>query len=189
MKNLGTIGSEIIFDHHIGDLKDFVIVHDSGRRSAYGSSDKNMRGSSILSSIYGGFDNDVFVRLESAFRAIEKENELLREKYIRWQKERPNVHGVEDRDRIIDTLEKRIVELQSENNRYKTQGSVSVNISGNMEDAENKIRSLNNRIIDLEAQLRNARSSSSAANISASSGSGNVQEYEIKIRTLNSRIQ
>ena len=84
MKNLGTIGSEIIFDHHIGDLKDFVIVHDSGRRSAYGSSDKNMRGSSILSSIYGGFDNDVFARFESAFRAIEKENELLREKYIRW---------------------------------------------------------------------------------------------------------
>ena len=57
-----------------------------------------------------------------------------------------------------------------------------------MEDAENKIRSLNNRIIDLEAQLRNARSSSSV-NISASSGSGNVQEYEIIIKTLNSRIQ
>lgn len=50
---------------------------------------------------------------------------------MRWQKERPNVHGVEDRDRIIDNLEKKIVELSSELNRYKTQSSVSVNVVGN----------------------------------------------------------
>ena len=49
---------------------------------------------------------------------------------MRWQKERPNVHGVEDRDRI-DNLEKKIVELSSELNKFKSQGSVSVNVVGN----------------------------------------------------------
>lgn len=113
IKGLNTIGSDIIFEHHTGDLKDFAIIQTNGQRSNYGSIDKNMVGSSILSSIYGGFDNNVFVRLESAFRAIEKENQLLRDKYIRWQTDRPNVHGVEDRNKIIDTLEKKIVELSS----------------------------------------------------------------------------
>lgn len=70
------------------------MITESGKRINYGSKDKNALGSSILSSIYGGFDNDVFVRLESSFRAIEKENQLLREKYIKWQTDRPNVHGV-----------------------------------------------------------------------------------------------
>lgn len=55
----------------------------------------------------------------------------MRDKYLRWQKERPNIHGVEDRDRIIDTLEKRIVELSSELSSFKSQGSVSVNVVGN----------------------------------------------------------
>jgi len=76
-----------------------------------------------------GTSNDVLVRLESSFRSIEKENQLLREKYIRWQKGMPNVHGVEDRDRIIDTLEKRIAELNSELTRMKSQSTVSVNVS------------------------------------------------------------
>lgn len=76
-------------------------------------------------------DPKFFTLFESRFRALTKENELLRDKYLRWQKERPNVHGVEDRDRIIDNLEKKIVELSSELNRYKSQGSVSVNVVGN----------------------------------------------------------
>lgn len=104
IRDLDCIGSNIIFEHHTGDLKDFALVQTGGQRSTYGSSNVNQVGSSILSSIYGGFDNNVFVRLESAFRAIEKENQLLRDKYIRWQSDRPNVHGVEDRERIIDSL-------------------------------------------------------------------------------------
>jgi hypothetical protein len=76
-------------------------------------------------------DPKYFTLFESRFRALTKENELLRDKYLRWQKERPNVHGVEDRDRIIDNLEKKIVELSSELNRFKTQSSVSVNVVGN----------------------------------------------------------
>lgn len=104
IRGLENIGSEIIFDHHTGDLRNFALIDSEGHRTTYGSLDKNLVGSSVLSSIYGGFDNNVFVRLESAFRAIEKENQLLRDKYIRWQQERPNVHGVEDRERIIDNL-------------------------------------------------------------------------------------
>jgi len=73
---------------------------------------------------------------------------------LRWQKERPNVHGVEDRDRIIDNLEKKIVELSSELNRYKSQGSVSVNVVGNTQEYELKIRTLNSKNQELESQLR-----------------------------------
>jgi hypothetical protein len=80
----------------------------------------------------GNFSDPKFFTLfESRFRALTKENELLRDKYLRWQRERPNVHGVEDRDRIIDNLEKKIVELSSELNGFKTQSSVSVNVVGN----------------------------------------------------------
>lgn len=46
-------------------------------------------------------------------------------------KERPNIHGVEDRDRIINNLEQKIVELSSELNRVRSQSSVSVNVVGN----------------------------------------------------------
>lgn len=42
----------------------------------------------------GNLDNDVFMRVQGAFRALEKENELLRDKYVRWQVDRPNIHGV-----------------------------------------------------------------------------------------------
>ena len=170
------IGGQIIFEHHTGNLKDFALVDVNGHRTYYGSSDPNSIGSSILSSIYGGFNNDVFVRLESAFRAIEKENQLLRDKYIRWQVDRPNIHGVEDRERIIDSLEKRILELNSELNRYKSQSSVSVNISGDLQSYENKVRTLNNRIAELESQLRNSRQSS-VPQPAASTSDGNSKEY------------
>lgn len=76
-------------------------------------------------------DPKYFTLFESRFRALTKENELLREKYLRWQKERPNIHGVEDRDRIINNLEQKIVELSSELNRVRSQSSVSVNVVGN----------------------------------------------------------
>lgn len=67
------------------------------------------------------------------------------------------------------------------------QGSVSVNVTGDAQDYENKIRTLNNRIIDLESQLRNQRQTQSISQTSSSDA--NIKEYEIKIRTLNSRIQ
>lgn len=70
IRGLNTIGSEIVFEHHIGNLTDFALIDENGHRTHYGSTDANNIGSSILSSIYGGFDNNVFVRLESAFRAI-----------------------------------------------------------------------------------------------------------------------
>lgn len=90
-------------------------------------------------------DPQFFTLFESRFRALTKENELLRDKYLRWQKERPNVHGVEDRDRIIDNLEKKIVELQGELNKFRSQSSVSVNVVGNTQEYELKIRTLNSK--------------------------------------------
>lgn len=68
---------------------------------------------------------------DSRFRELLKQAELSRDMYLKLQKERPNIHGLEDRDRIIDNLERRIMELQSENNSYKTQSTVSVNVIGN----------------------------------------------------------
>ena len=41
--------------------------------------------------------------------------------------------GIEDRDRIIDTLEKKIAELSQELNMQKSQASVSVKVTGNTE--------------------------------------------------------
>ena len=125
----------------------------------------------------GNLDNDVLMRTQGAFRALETENAKLREKYIRWQTDRPNVHGVEDRDRIIDTLEKRIVELQSQINGFRTQSSVSVNVSGNTEAYERQVSTLNSRIADLEARLRaSASSSTQQFNQSSSMNSQNSQE-------------
>lgn len=64
---------------------------------------------------------------------------------MRWQKERPNIHGVEDRDRIINNLEQKIVELSSELNRVRSQSSVSVNVVGNTQEYELKVRTLNSK--------------------------------------------
>lgn len=157
VKDLQTIGNGIIYEH-----TSYLDPH--------------------LLKFAGNLDNDVFMRVQGAFRALEKENELLRDKYIRWQVDRPNIHGVEDRDRIIDTLERRIVELQGELNGFRSQSTVSVNVSGNTEAYERQIRTLNTRIQELEGRLKQTASSSQ---LSSSSN----QESEIKIRTLNSKIQ
>ena len=47
-----------------------------------------------------GSGND-FLRLQSAFRSLERENSLLKDKYVKWQKEFPNAQMVSDKERII----------------------------------------------------------------------------------------
>lgn len=107
IKDLDTIGSGIIFDHHTTGLKDFAMIQTSGKRTTFGSGDHNAIGSSVLSSIYGGFDNNVFVRLESSFRAIEEENKLLRTKFVR-ESGSTSIRDISDRDAILDKLDRKI---------------------------------------------------------------------------------
>lgn len=54
------------------------MVLESGHRTTYGSKDKNQVGSTVLSSIYGGYDNEYFSRLESNFRTLQAELNLER---------------------------------------------------------------------------------------------------------------
>ncbi len=72
-----------------------------------------------------------FLRLQSAFREIERENQILRTKYIKWQEERPNIHAIEDKNRIINSLTNQIATLTNDISSLRSQSSVSVNISGN----------------------------------------------------------
>ena len=91
-----------------------------------------------LTKFAGNFNSDIFVRLQGAFRALEKENQLLRDKHIRWQLDRPNIHGVEDRDRMINILETKIVELQEQLNRAGS-ASIGTSITSGSEGHERQI--------------------------------------------------
>jgi hypothetical protein len=85
----------------------------------------------ILGDIHG--DGEGYLRLQSAFRALTQENVLLRDKYVRWQKELPSTSLLADKERIIAGLSKQIVELSNEIATLRSQGSVSVNVSPNTE--------------------------------------------------------
>lgn len=80
--------------------------------------------------------------------------------------------GIEDRDRIIDTLEKKIAQLSQELNALKSQTSVSVKVSGNADEYQLKIRTLSSKIDELESQLRI-----------------NKIDFESKIRLKDNRIR
>lgn len=106
----------------------------------------------LLGDITGSDGN--FLRLQSAFRALTAENELLRARYVQWKEGLPNVHAIEDKDKIITNLTRQIVDLTSQIGSLKSQSSVAVNVSGNTQEYEIKIRTLNSRIQELESQLR-----------------------------------
>lgn len=53
----------------------------------------------VLGDIHG--TEEGFIRLESAFRALEEENSRLRNHYVRWQKEIPNASILVDKEKII----------------------------------------------------------------------------------------
>lgn len=105
-----------------------------------------------LGDIHGSDSN--FLRLQSAFRALEKENEVLKQRYIKWQVDQPNPHLLEDRDRIINNLRDQIVTLTTQISSLRGKETVSVNVQGNTQEYEIKIRTLNSKIQELESQLR-----------------------------------
>jgi hypothetical protein len=76
---------------------------------------------------------------------------------VRWQKEIPSAQAVSDKEKIIENLTRQIVGFTSEISTLKSQSSVNVNISGNTQEYEIKIRTLNSRIQELESQLRTQR--------------------------------
>jgi hypothetical protein len=84
-----------------------------------------------LGDIHG--TGDGFIRLQSAFRALEKENSLLRDKYVRWQKEVPNAQLLSDKERIIENLSRQIANLSTDLSQVRSQPSSSVNISANVQ--------------------------------------------------------
>lgn len=106
----------------------------------------------LLGDIHGSEEG--FIRLQSAFRTLERENELLREKYVKWQKEIPNAYAIQDKEKIIENLSNQIVLLTGQVSTFKSQSSVNVNVSSNTQEFEIKIRTLNSRIQELESQLR-----------------------------------
>ena len=109
----------------------------------------------VLGDIHG--QGDGFVRLQSAFRALERENQLLKERYVKWQKEIPNAQLISDKERIIENLSRQLSSLTTELSTAKSQPHTSVNVSGNTQEYEIKIRTLNSRIQELESQLRTQR--------------------------------
>jgi len=83
----------------------------------------------VLGDIHG--QGDGFIRLQSAFRALERENQLLKERYVKWQKEIPNAQLLSDKERIIENFSKQIANLTTELSTVKSQPTTSVNVTGN----------------------------------------------------------
>lgn len=63
----------------------------------------------LLGEIHGSDGN--FLRLQSAFRELERENQVLRESYIKLQTTQPSLTIAEDKERIISSLRSQIVSL------------------------------------------------------------------------------
>ena len=95
-----------------------------------------------------GLDSN-FLRLQSAFIALEKENEVLKQRYIKWQVDQPNPHLLEDRDRIINNLRDQIVTLTTQISSLRGKETVSVNVQGNTQEYEIKIRTLKSKNLSL----------------------------------------
>jgi hypothetical protein len=83
----------------------------------------------IIGEIHGTDGN--FLRLQSAFRELERENQVLRERYVKWQTDQPNAHLIDDKERTISSLRNQIVSLTNEISKLRSQSSVNVNVQGN----------------------------------------------------------
>lgn len=63
----------------------------------------------MLGEIHGSDGN--FLRLQSAFRELERENQVLRERYVKLQSSQPSMTASEDKERIISSLRSQIASL------------------------------------------------------------------------------
>lgn len=124
----------------------------------------------LLGEIHGTDGN--FLRLQSAFRELERENQVLKERYIKWQTSQPSLTISEDKERIISSLRSQIASLTNEISSLKAKSQVSVNVQGNTQEYEIKIRTLNSKIQELESQLRTQK-----------------VDYEGQLRTKNTTIR
>ena len=77
-------------------------------------------------------NGDGYIRLQSAFRALERENQLLKDRYVKWQKDVPNAQLLTDKERVIENLSKQIATLTTELSTVKSQphtGGVRVDVN------------------------------------------------------------
>lgn len=81
----------------------------------------------VLGDINGS--DEGYFRLQSAFRALEKENELLRDRYVKWQKEIPNASLLSDKERVIENLTRQIADLTLQVSSYRSQPVTNVNVT------------------------------------------------------------
>jgi hypothetical protein len=72
-----------------------------------------------------------YIRLQSAFRALKTENELLRGRYVKWQKEVPNASILADKEKIIESLTRQLTGITSEISSLRSQPVTSVNVNNN----------------------------------------------------------
>lgn len=124
----------------------------------------------VLGEIHGTDGN--YLRLQSAFRELERENQVLKERYIKWQTSQPSLTVSEDKERIISSLRSQIASLTNEISTLRAKSQVSVNVQGNTQEYEIKIRTLNSKIQELESQIRTQK-----------------VDYEGQLRTKNTLIR
>jgi len=107
----------------------------------------------LLGEIHGSDGN--FVRLQSAFRALEEENIVLRQKIVAIADKQPSIHGIQDRDMIIENLRNQIVNFTTEisNLKHATTSSVTVNVEGN-KNLELQMKTLNSQNSELASKVR-----------------------------------
>ena len=103
----------------------------------------------LLEDVFVHSTHEHFIRVDSAFREIIAENEHLKNALIKAKTQIPSLEGIADRERVINTLERRIVELNGEISRLRSQTQVSVNVQGSTEEYQIRIRTLNSKIEEL----------------------------------------
>lgn len=62
---------------------------------------------------------------------MERENQLLKDRYVKWQKDVPNAQLLSDKERIIENLSKQIATLTTEISTVKSQPTGSVRVDVN----------------------------------------------------------
>ena len=100
-----------------------------------------------------------------------------------------NASTLADKDRIIENLSKQIASMTSEISILKSQPSSHVEVRGNTQEYEIKIRTLKSRIQELESQLRTQKVSNDEIKKLESQLDNQKLIFDRKIRKYDSSIQ